>query len=74
LPTQAAQAPENLESRNKNLPFHIAELEKMLQSQVKDLDNEDQIDSTLYFVYVRNRLLNIMSTMLAHSSGQVNSQ
>lgn len=76
LPTQSAQAPENLESRNKNLPFHIAELEKMLQNQLKtvDLESEDQIEQTLYFVYVRNRLLNIMSTMLAHSSGQVNSQ
>jgi hypothetical protein len=77
LPTQAAQAPENLERHHPNLPFHIAELEKLLQSQLKAMgDNldDEQIDQTVYYVYTRNRLMNIMSTMLAHSSGQVNLQ
>lgn len=75
LPTQAVQAPENLERYHPNLPFHISELEKLLQSQLKGEEtDEEQIDQTIYYVYARNRLLNIMSTMLAHSSGQVNSQ
>ena len=33
-----------------------------------------RLDRQLYSVYVRNRLLNIISTTLAHSSGQVNAQ
>lgn len=75
LPVQSAQAPGNIESHNPNLPFHIAELEKRLQAQLNtESIEDDRIDSTLYYVYVRNRLLNTMSTMLAHSSGQINKQ
>jgi hypothetical protein len=73
LPTQPAHSMENLEQNHPNLPFHIAELEKVLKNLKSDAD-DDQIDQTVYYVYSRNRLLNVISTMLAHSSGQVNSQ
>ena len=55
---------------NKSMAFHIAELELMLKSQA----DSAAIDATLYAIYVRNRLLNIVSTMLAHSNGAVNQQ
>ncbi|KAI6229287.1 Beige/BEACH domain-containing protein [Aphelenchoides besseyi] len=87
LPTQSPQVVEPNE-RQRNFPFHIAELERLLNKQVDDTEatltanatpQTDEnlsaaIDSHMYAVYVRKRLLNILSTMLAHSSGQVNHQ
>ncbi|KAI6233883.1 hypothetical protein M3Y99_00857600 [Aphelenchoides fujianensis] len=83
LPTQSPQSAAPNE-RQQNLSFHIAELEKLLVKQLDEAeaaggqqDGEgiaSSINASMYAVYVRNRLLNILSTMLAHSSGQVNNQ
>jgi hypothetical protein len=57
------------EWQESDFPFHIAELERLLLQS-----HEGELNRHHYAVYVRNRLVNIISTTLAHSSGQVNSQ
>uniref|UniRef100_A0AC35F2R0 Uncharacterized protein n=1 Tax=Panagrolaimus sp. PS1159 TaxID=55785 RepID=A0AC35F2R0_9BILA len=67
----SAQTPQEI--HENEYPFHIAELEKLLLAQCNGNLNP-VINEELYSVYVRNRLLNMLGNMLAHSSGQINSQ
>uniref|UniRef100_A0AC35G5C3 Uncharacterized protein n=1 Tax=Panagrolaimus sp. PS1159 TaxID=55785 RepID=A0AC35G5C3_9BILA len=67
----SAQTPQEI--HENEYPFHIAELEKLLLAQCNGNPNP-VINEELYSVYVRNRLLNMLGNMLAHSSGQINSQ
>ena len=64
------------EMHENEYPFHLAEIEKMLLAQCEEVENSEdkKINGELYAVYVRNRLLNTLATMLAHSSGQINNQ
>uniref|UniRef100_A0A915E805 WD repeat and FYVE domain-containing protein 3 n=1 Tax=Ditylenchus dipsaci TaxID=166011 RepID=A0A915E805_9BILA len=52
-------------------PFHIAELERLL---LDEHNSGMEINRSVYCIYVRNRLLNMIMTTLAHSSGQVNKE
>ncbi|CAD5218465.1 unnamed protein product [Bursaphelenchus okinawaensis] len=75
LPTQSLNSGEK--SVEAGYPFHISELERLLLNQCngsKEEENDDRMDANLYAIYVRNKLLNILSTTLAHTSGTVNSQ
>uniref|UniRef100_A0A1I7RU76 Mediator of RNA polymerase II transcription subunit 23 n=1 Tax=Bursaphelenchus xylophilus TaxID=6326 RepID=A0A1I7RU76_BURXY len=75
LPTQSLNSGEK--SIEAHYPFHIAELERILLTQcnqVKEEESDEKMDPTLYAIYVRNKLLNILNTTLAHTSGTVNSQ
>lgn len=56
--------------------FYIVDLEGILINSTENeinLEDQQQIER-MYFIFVRNRLLNMISTTLAHSSGQLNNQ
>ncbi|KAL3072845.1 hypothetical protein niasHS_017819 [Heterodera schachtii] len=59
-------------------PFSTAQLEKRLLEETAERDKEEEEDEIrdlhLYSVHMRNRLLNILCTMLSHSNSQMNNQ
>uniref|UniRef100_A0A183C1L8 Uncharacterized protein n=1 Tax=Globodera pallida TaxID=36090 RepID=A0A183C1L8_GLOPA len=56
-------------------PFSTAQLEQRLTAETASEDRRDEIrDLHLYAVYARNRLLNILCTMLHHSNSQMNKE
>lgn len=76
----ATMAPDGARGMETEFPFHIAELERCLltggeSACVKwSAEDEDEKRKRMYSVYVRNRLLNSLSTMIAHSSEPMNSK
>lgn len=68
--TISATLPAQADLLEKQYPFHIAELERLLLATPAN----SAVDAQLYAVYVRNRMLNILMTLLSHSSGPVNAQ
>jgi hypothetical protein len=68
---QTISATVDFENDENNYPFHIAELEQLLLGA--NAENESSKSRDVYPIYVRNRLLNIVYTALANSSGSVNS-
>lgn len=60
----------NSDPNEGKYPFHIAELEALLLQT----PTGTAIDGYLYAIYIRNRLLNMLSILLAHSSGSINIQ
>uniref|UniRef100_A0A914HM60 WD repeat and FYVE domain-containing protein 3 n=1 Tax=Globodera rostochiensis TaxID=31243 RepID=A0A914HM60_GLORO len=56
-------------------PFSTAQLEQRLTAETASEERRDEIrDLHLYAVYARNRLLNILCTMLHHSNSQMNKE
>lgn len=77
---QTISATVSLENSEKDYPFYIAELEQILIEHMnksnlgkENYKNSEEIQK-IYLIFLRNRLLNMIFTILAHSSGQINNQ